>query len=212
MAEQLLDQYRQLHGSRSFGTSGDEFRLHVQCLINELNAQTVLNYGCGQTRIHDQLDLAGGRVFRFDPAIPEVAVLPVTKADLVFNTDVLEHIPEAELDSFLAGIAAISEKVFFNIATRPAKAILPNGENAHCTIKSAAEWLAVLQRHFPQTQQIWALPGWSCMFVTWPSRSVEILAALERLSTLRRLRRKRAFRFFEKLVGARWRGWRQTFG
>jgi len=89
-----------------------------------------------------------------------------------------EHIPEKDLDEVRAKMASITSKAFFNIATRPAKEILPNGDNAHCTILTASHWESILKPHFPDVQLVLDRPGRSCMFVPWPSCMGPILATL----------------------------------
>ena len=207
MSQDLIEQYQQLHRNETFGISGNLFRPHIQALIHELRPRTIVNFGCGSTKLHEELQLQDAVFHRYDPAIAELSVLPVTSADLVINTDVLEHIPRSELDSVLAQIRALSAKVFFNIATRPARQLLPDGSNAHCTILPAAEWQSILARHFPQTELVWDIPGWACSFVTWPSSSLEILRELERSATLRRFHKKRALRLFTRFKGRQWKGW-----
>jgi len=39
---------------------------------------------------------------------------------------------------------------------------LPNGENAHCTIWPAEQWLPVLQRHFPEARLLIEKRGYEC--------------------------------------------------
>ena len=174
----LAANYQSIHASKTYGVSGNKFKEHIQILIAEIRPANVLNFGCGQTDLQDHLELFGGTYHRYDTGFPELSTLPVDKADFLINTDVLEHIPEKDLDEVLAKMASITSKAFFNIATRPAKEILPNGDNAHCTILSASQWESILKTHFPDVQLVLDRPGHSCMFVTWPSCMAPILAAL----------------------------------
>lgn len=174
----LAVQYEAIHANKSYGVSGNLFLLPIQTLITELHPKTILNYGCGQTTFHEHLNLLGATYYRYDPGRPEFSKLPVEKADFLINTDVLEHIPEAQLDEAISKMASISQYALINIATRPAKEILPNGENAHCTIKTAEEWLPILQRHFPNVQIVHVKPGFSALFLTWDSPVKEVVEAL----------------------------------
>ncbi|MCA9100776.1 MAG: class I SAM-dependent methyltransferase, partial [Planctomycetales bacterium] len=67
--------------------------------------------------------------------------LPVGRFDGVICTDVLEHCPEDDVPWILGEIFAFARKlVFCNVACYPAQKRLPNGENAHCTVKSRTWW------------------------------------------------------------------------
>ena len=59
----------------------------------------------------------------------------------MISTDVLEHIPEKVIPKTLNQIFERADKfVYLAICTRLAHAILPNGENAHCTVKEPDWW------------------------------------------------------------------------
>ena len=77
----------------------------------------------------------------YDPAYEEHNILPEKTFDGVISTDVLEHIPEEVIPKTLSQIFERAEKfVYLAICTRLAQAILPNGENAHCTVKEPNWW------------------------------------------------------------------------
>jgi hypothetical protein len=59
----------------------------------------------------------------------------------VVSTDVLEHIPEEDVDWVLKDCFSFAKKfIYMNIASYPARKILPNGWNAHVTIESPDWW------------------------------------------------------------------------
>ena len=182
----LVTQYKSLHKNKRYGTSGHEFLPHIQILIAELRPDSILNYGCGQTRLQEHLELFGAKYYRYDPAIPEISKLPVDKVDLLINTDVLEHIPEEDLNTVLSNISSISQHVFFNIATRPAVQILPNGKNAHCTIKTAMEWKWLLGVYFTDVELIFERPGHSCIFLTWHSCLKDLITFVAKFSSIKK--------------------------
>ena len=143
----------------------------IQDALEEiLPVESILDYGCGNSRTVDWLakinDING---FRYDPAIPEYSRLPVAKADVVINTDVLEHVLECDLDHVLAEIRSISDRVYFHIATQPANSILPNGDNAHCTVRPAEWWQKKLAYYFGEARELPAKYKKRCAFVTWPA-------------------------------------------
>lgn len=174
-----IKQYANIHKNKTFGVTGFEFVNHIQACIAELKPKAILDYGCGQTDMSQRLNLLGGTFNRYDPAISAISTLPVDSADLLINTDVLEHIPKQDLGGILQHMASISNNAFFNIATRLAREILPNGENAHCTILTADEWLLELRQHFPNVMLVVEKKGYSCMFVTWESSLKDVFVVLD---------------------------------
>lgn len=167
---ELITLYRRLHaeGEKHLGLSpertypGVSLLPHVRRikdLIDKTGARTVLDYGCGKA---SQYDISGlnipnlGRiesiidywdvdeVICYDPCVPRFERLGDEPADGVISTDVLEHCPEEDVPWIVAEMFAHARKfVFANIACYPAKARLPNGENAHCTIRPIEWWQEV---------------------------------------------------------------------
>jgi hypothetical protein len=77
-----------------------------------------------------------------DPAIPEKAILP-PPADGIISTDVLEHVAEMDVEWVLDQIFSLGRRlVFLAVAVLPAKKRLPDGRNAHATVKPADWWTA----------------------------------------------------------------------
>lgn len=83
---------------------------------------------------------------------PEINSIPLDSADFLINTDVLEHIYEEDINKVLKDIFNISEICYFNISTRLASTILPNGENAHCTVREASWWLKKIKEFCPKAE------------------------------------------------------------
>jgi hypothetical protein len=181
-----IDQYRMIHQQGRYGITSVALRHVVQLCIVELSPRIVLDYGCGQSSLYRELascrDL---QVYRYDPAIPEISSLPVAKADLVINADVMEHIPEQDCSDVLGCLASISSNVYFNISTRLADQILPSGENAHCTVKSADWWSAKIGHHFEQSQIVYCLED-QCGIITWESIFPELYRVVWEQNTLKR--------------------------
>lgn len=75
------------------------------------------------------------KFYGYDPAVEGMDILPVKEVDLVINTDVLEHIPEDELEETIEKISSLSQNALFMLNHRLAGLILSNNENAHCTVK-----------------------------------------------------------------------------
>ena len=97
----------------------------------------MLDYGCGKAQFHD----ASWNAVKYDPAIPKFSTRPTGRFDLVISTDVLEHIPEEHIENTIADIFNYSDRwVFVSVCCREAKEILPNGMNAHATVKPESWW------------------------------------------------------------------------
>ena len=66
-------------------------------------------------------------------------------ADCVIALDVLEHIFISDIPNVLRDIFSNSNNlVILNIASYPATARLPNGENAHITIRPSLWWKGMI--------------------------------------------------------------------
>ena len=132
----LIDQYRKMHKKGRF--SGWSLKKHlkeIEKLLQITDSQTVLDYGCGKAKHHPE------GWDKYEPALEEWSSLSNGPYDAVICTDVLEHVPEDELNENLKNIFDRATKmVFLSIATKPAKKNLPNGDNAHCTVKDPTWW------------------------------------------------------------------------
>jgi len=127
------------HISRpDYGVSGARYADQIRRLSDSLQTRSILDYGCGKCTLQKALPFP---IQNYDPFIPEHAVRP-KPADIVVCTDVMEHVEEDSVYFVLADIALLTKKaVFFQIATGPAKKVLPDGRNAHITQRSGNWWL-----------------------------------------------------------------------
>jgi hypothetical protein len=118
------------------------------------DGHSVIDYGCGRSRMIFDIFPDALIHARYDPAIPEFSGLPPPQG-FTFGicTDVLEHIPENELDETLLLLSLTARKWIFIVCTRPAGQLLPNGENAHCTVRDPEWWLDQLKRVWASARQ-----------------------------------------------------------
>lgn len=163
---ELLAQYRHLHvhGEERLnlppektynGRSLPRHAGRIKELIDAHQARTLLDYGSGKGHQYLPVEVrtGDGRVFRsipdfwgvavtcYDPAYEPFSQLPSGQFDGVISTDVLEHCPEQDIPWILDEMFSFARKfVFANVACYPAMKHLPNGENAHCTVRDAAWW------------------------------------------------------------------------
>lgn len=129
------------------GSCLSSFVKDISKVIQETNSKSLLDYGSGKGSQYYINHLHKKYFFNimptlYDIGIPEYSVLPNEKFDGVFSTDVLEHIPEEELDEVLSYISNAANKfVYLAICTIPAPDLLPNGEQAHVTLKPIEWWV-----------------------------------------------------------------------
>ena len=165
---ELIDQYRRIHASAAYGTTSVKNLRFIRPEIQLLRPQSILDYGCGQSRLIELLDLGyAADLKRYDPAIPAFALKPAGVFDLVINVDVLEHIQETDLDAVLAEMRGFGREALIIIDTRPAKKLLSDGRNAHVTIRPHDWWRERLSRHFDHLEPISTVRRSRAGFRTW---------------------------------------------
>ena len=168
---ELLAMYRQMHesGEKNLGLPAEKTfdgmslmpqLRRIKDLFARAGVRTVLDYGCGKGQqyaprvlkdddgisyddVIDFLDV--DNVHCYDPCYIPFSTLPQGRFDAVVSTDVLEHCPEQDVPWIIEEIFSYADRcVYANIACYPARKQLPNGENAHCTIKPVEWWREVL--------------------------------------------------------------------
>lgn len=171
---QLLGFYKQMHaeGIQETGHSlpaaqtfsGMSLAPHIgniKALIDRFGVKSVLDYGAGKAMYYtapifpsadgqSKVDLKTfwgvDRIHLYDPGYAPLAALPDEQFDAVICTDVMEHIPEQDLDWVIDELFGFARKlVYVCIATYPAGKRFANGENVHVTLKDANWWLRKFQ-------------------------------------------------------------------
>lgn len=145
----LVQQYRVIHATKRYGPGGlkPEWIEVYKRLTRNLEVRTVLDYGCGRSRDIESLWPQAYHGF-YDPAIPGIDKLPERSFSLGYCTQVMEHIPEEEVEETFRRMLKLSPWWVFSIHKRPANQILPNGENAHCTQRNEMWWAGEAQAVF----------------------------------------------------------------
>ena len=151
----LVDQYKQLHKDESF-YAASVLSIHKESIRQYLSVKdckSILDYGCGKAtqytveNIHNDY-FYGIMPSLYDPAVKQFSKLPDGKFDAVISTDVLEHIEEESLEEVIKEIYSKADKfVYLGICNRPAETILPDGRNAHVTLKSLDWWIDKILPH-----------------------------------------------------------------
>ncbi|SDR47152.1 glycosyltransferase family 29 protein [Pseudovibrio sp. Tun.PSC04-5.I4] len=180
--------YAELHMiSPGYGSSSSLLLDIILPIAADAKPETILDYGCGKSSLVEEV--AGKlhcKAHRYDPCIEEYSRITQGRFDLVLNTDVLEHVPETELDSVLADIKSKSDKVIFHIPTVHAAAILPDGSNAHCTVRPSPWWIQKLTGFFEYIETFRSTSNDEQFYVTWPL-SEDARSSLKRVYRKRRL-------------------------
>jgi len=150
-----IDQYKKFYSEQGgYGNADPVMRAKdsIKSYLEKYKCKTLLDYGCGAAlqyskyRLDEYWDIT--RLYCYDPGVEQFEKKPTEKYEAVINTDVLEHIPEASVYDVIQDIYTYADKfVYFSIATVPSRAILPNGENAHCTLKTHTEWVNIIKRY-----------------------------------------------------------------
>jgi hypothetical protein len=129
------------------------YRPNIRSIFNEYAISTVLDYGCGGSdwRYKGFDDETGQsameyfklrNVYRYEPAR---SVDERQTADCVISFDVLEHIFISDMPSVLRDMFSYAAKLLvLNVACYAAAATLPNGENAHITVRHPFWWKGMI--------------------------------------------------------------------
>jgi len=121
-----------------------------------LGIKSTLDYGCGgsnwmlegfeENPESPQYNVSAKEYFGLDNCYtyePARNIDERQKVDCVVNFDVLEHIFIADVSNVINEIFSYAKKlVAINVACYPAGAMLPNGENAHITVRHPHWWKA----------------------------------------------------------------------
>lgn len=136
----------QFHRDRpDYGVSGSRYADQILQMAKRLGTRDILDFGAGKMTLQKALPFP---IQNYDPFIPELSARP-QPADFVVNTDVMEHIEPMYVDEVLADIASLMKVAgFFQIATGPAKKVLPDGRNAHLIQEPMNWWLQRLMTYF----------------------------------------------------------------
>ena len=152
----IINQYKILHEKGKF--QGYSLLPHIRPiykLIKKHTAQSLLDYGCGKG---EQYNIKGAheRIFSnwgimptlYDPGYTPFSKKPERIFDGVICTDVMEHIPEEDVDKVFDDIISYANKfVYLCISTGLAKKYLPDGRNCHVTIKNENWWRKKLSKY-----------------------------------------------------------------
>ena len=142
---------KKVHKEPHWGGTGFRHSPQVIELINEYECTTWIDYGCGNESLRANLNDLKVRIayIGYDPSRLGKHRIPTTPADLVTCIDVMEHVEEDRVPNVLRNIRELTKTVaYFLISSRKAVHMLPDGTNAHLTLKPAGWWEKQLRKHY----------------------------------------------------------------
>lgn len=150
--------YAEYHRHCPFETFGQDTFLADKAVAAYYDARTVLDFGCGNgyavMRMREEGEEWLGLEFS-ETAFQKYLHGPPfyvgttdqfedRQFDMVYSTEVLEHIPEDVTDEVIAGICRVAAKyLFLTISLRPSS----DNNRYHCTLRPRAWWEAKFTAH-----------------------------------------------------------------
>lgn len=154
----LLDYITIHENNPSYGSGPSPADLDA---IREATASKVVrsavDWGCGNSKALEKLWPDARRTL-YDPALPGHEMIPRGPFDIGLCTDVMEHIPEEEIDDTLQKQSLVSADWLFIIHKHPTHQRLPDGSNAHVSQHDERWWERRIKRFFDHVT-VWPCPN-----------------------------------------------------
>ncbi len=148
-------------------------RNDIKNLFDSYGVKTVLDYGCGGSDWNTSgFDIESNKsakdfynidaIYRYEPARNIDERQP---ADAVLNFDVLEHIFISDVPSIIRDLFKNTKKLLIvNVACYKAAATLPDGTNAHITVRNQMWWKGMFDAISPEFPNVKVMlicsPAW----------------------------------------------------
>jgi hypothetical protein len=138
-SKEYLKELELLHNKKSFGIAANIPDI-VKQLIENNEITSVLDFGAGKGLTSQALKSTYDvNVFTYDPVTFPIK-LP-DKVDLIYSSDVLEHIESTLIDETIQDLSNRAQLYQYHlIACHPAKKSLSDGRNAHLIIEKPEWW------------------------------------------------------------------------
>lgn len=133
--------YRDMHAQGAF--HGEVWKHHLP-VIREFFSESVrpvLDFGCGPRG--GLAEEFGSGAISYDPYVRAYAASPWGRKPAgVFSCDVLEHMTLSQLRLFVRDICRTKtiQRVLLVLSNRAANKVMPNGMNAHITVRHPLWW------------------------------------------------------------------------
>ena len=144
--------YKQLHKQKhNYGGSGHFYFEQIKEFIKHIKPNSILDFGSGKGSLGKLLMKDNIKIDEYDPAIEGKEIPPRKNYDMLISTDVLEHLYEDELDLLFQDMLSFESKYMYHVVSnRAAYNKLPDGSNAHKTVKDSNWWLEKMKTYFQQ--------------------------------------------------------------
>jgi len=164
------------------------FRDPIRKMLKQYDVSTLLEYGCrggnyelpgfdGESSAKEFFELED--IYLYEPAR---YIDQRRKADAVLCFDLLEHMFIADLQSTVREMFCLADRLLVvNTACYAARSLLPNGENAHVTVRPAQWWKGLFDSiavDFPAVS-VWLI----CSTSLTDPRAFEVYSAMDWLSS-----------------------------
>lgn len=148
----LLKEYRDMAalGGNFRGFSLLQHAAEIGDVVKRHRAVNLLDYGSGAGdayrtphKVHEAWGLRRERIHLYDPSFKHIdaPLAPGAKFSGVICSDVLEHIPEENVDAFIDTLFShATDFVWASVCCRPAKKLFADGTNMHVTIHPLEWW------------------------------------------------------------------------
>lgn len=135
-----------LHERKTFG-KGKTIPLKVKQLLstNEVSSMLDFGAGAGKTSASIREKFPDIKLYTYDPVTFPIKLPKLV--DLVFSSDVLEHVEPHLIDETIKDLSNRATKYQYHlIACHPAKKSLSDGRNAHLIIENPSWWKEKIQK------------------------------------------------------------------
>ena len=155
--DEYAEMQRQLHQGGHYGLWGDHEQVMVSRGVLSLYGAlkrplTLMDYGAGSGALGRSVEnlFKAVSVTNYDPFHPKWAGQADPGVhDIITCCDVMEHVEPQCVENTLKYIADHCRYMaIFTIAIEEASKLLPDGRNAHVTIRSPAWWQTKIAKHF----------------------------------------------------------------
>ena len=157
--QQLIEKHKK---DRGWGAGHALSRMgYVSEHLKRVDAHTILDYGCGQGKFKEWMsqNLPSYNVSEYDPGI-EGKDSPPNPADYIICWDVMEHIEPQYVDNVIAHLQGLMLKGgYIFICLVPSYGKLPDGRNAHLTVRDAGWWLDKFKKSFSNVENVFQTKG-----------------------------------------------------
>jgi hypothetical protein len=146
----LLKEYRDMAalGGNFRGFSLLQHAKEIGKIVKRHQAKTLLDYGSGAGdayrqphHVHEAWGINRMRIRLYDPSFPGLDAPITGRYDGVICSDVLEHVPEADVDATIDALFSHATGfVWASVCCRPAKKLFADGTNMHVTLHPIEWW------------------------------------------------------------------------